>query len=204
VVNSHLRVVGLQVDCIIPIVQGTPQRPKARIPLPQADRGLVAQCVNDRPRFARPNLSTAGMQPFGVPPSPPSANLITTAPENVGTTARISPPVLEDAPQTPSASKAEERGAISALPPEDQSEIGPAKLAPQFRRTEVNYQTKESVGSIIVDTPNTYLYLVLGNGRAMRYGMGVGREGFTWAGTERVSRAVLHRWVAKKDRGPPR
>jgi lipoprotein-anchoring transpeptidase ErfK/SrfK len=54
----------------------------------------------------------------------------------------------------------------------------------------VSYQTKEPAGSIIVDTPNTYLYLVLGNGRAMRYGIGVGREGFTWAGTERVSRAV--------------
>jgi lipoprotein-anchoring transpeptidase ErfK/SrfK len=126
------------------------------------------------------------MQPFGVAPSPPSANLITTPLENVETTARISPPVLEDAPQPPSASKAEERGAISALPPEDQPEIGPPKLAPQFRRTEVNYQTN----SIIVDTPNTYLYLVLGNGRAMRYGIGVGREGFTWTGTERVSRAV--------------
>ena len=41
---------------------------------------------------------------------------------------------------------------------------------------------------IIIDTPNTYLYLVLGNGKAMRYGIGVGREGFTWAGAERVSR----------------
>jgi lipoprotein-anchoring transpeptidase ErfK/SrfK len=39
-----------------------------------------------------------------------------------------------------------------------------------------------------VDTPNTYLYLVLGNGKAVRYGIGVGREEFTWAGEERISK----------------
>jgi lipoprotein-anchoring transpeptidase ErfK/SrfK len=38
-------------------------------------------------------------------------------------------------------------------------------------------------GTVIVDTPNTYLYLVLGHGKALRYGIGVGREGFTWSGT---------------------
>src|SRR4029077_14032593 len=43
-------------------------------------------------------------------------------------------------------------------------------------------------GTIIIDTSNTYLYLALGGGKALRYGIGVGREGFTWAGTERVSR----------------
>ena len=40
----------------------------------------------------------------------------------------------------------------------------------------------------MVDTPNTYLYLVLGGGRAIRYGIGVGREGFTWAGVKHVER----------------
>ena len=40
----------------------------------------------------------------------------------------------------------------------------------------------------MIDTQNTYLYLILGGGKAMRYGIGVGREGFTWAGAERVSR----------------
>jgi lipoprotein-anchoring transpeptidase ErfK/SrfK len=178
--------IGLQVDCIIPIVQGTAQRPKARIPVPQVDPRLVGQCVSDHPRFGRPNVSTAEIQPFGATASPPSANLNTTP----RTTAQIPPSAPEGGQRPPSASKAEDRSIISVLPPEDQPEIGPPKLAPQFRRTEVSYQTKEPAGSIIVDTPNTYLYLVLGNGRAMRYGIGVGREGFTWAGTERVSRAV--------------
>jgi lipoprotein-anchoring transpeptidase ErfK/SrfK len=43
----------------------------------------------------------------------------------------------------------------------------------------VDYPTTEPAGTIIIDAPNTYLYLVLGGGKAMRYGLGVGREGFT-------------------------
>ncbi len=78
-----------------------------------------------------------------------------------------------------------------ALPPEVRPETGPRKeLPPQFRRTLVDYYTKEPAGTIIVDTPNTYLYLVLGQGKALRYGIGVGREGFTWSGAERISRKV--------------
>jgi len=64
----------------------------------------------------------------------------------------------------------------------------PGQLPARFRRQIVSYQTNEPAGTIIVDTPNTYLYLVLGNGRAMRYGIGVGRDGFTWSGVQRISR----------------
>jgi lipoprotein-anchoring transpeptidase ErfK/SrfK len=78
---------------------------------------------------------------------------------------------------------------VAGLPPEDQPEQGPAKELPErFKRQMVDYPTKEPAGTLIVDTPNTYLYLVLGNGKAMRYGIGVGREGFTWSGTERITR----------------
>jgi lipoprotein-anchoring transpeptidase ErfK/SrfK len=81
------------------------------------------------------------------------------------------------------------RGSVAGLPPEDQPETGPRRELPaQFRRQVVNYQTVEPPGTIIIDTPHTYLFLVLGNGQAMRYGIGVGREGFTWSGTERISR----------------
>ena len=58
----------------------------------------------------------------------------------------------------------------------------------RFKRQIVSYYTTEAPGTIIIDTPNTYLYLVLGNGRAMRYGIGVGREGFTWSGTQTITR----------------
>ena len=78
---------------------------------------------------------------------------------------------------------------LAALPPEVRPEVGPAKELPsQFRRTLVDYYTREPAGTIVVDTPNTYLYFVLGNGKALRYGIGVGREGFTWSGSEKVSR----------------
>ncbi len=78
--------------------------------------------------------------------------------------------------------------ATAALPPEDQPEQGkPKELPENLRRQMVDLQTKEPAGTVIIDTPNTYLYLVLGHGKALRYGIGVGREGFTWAGTERVS-----------------
>src|SRR5262249_44630782 len=78
---------------------------------------------------------------------------------------------------------------IAALPPEVRPETGPRKeLPPQFRRTLVDYYTKQPAGTIVIDTPNTYLYLVLGNGKALRYGIGVGREGFTWSGSESISR----------------
>jgi lipoprotein-anchoring transpeptidase ErfK/SrfK len=77
----------------------------------------------------------------------------------------------------------------SRLPMDDRPETGPRKdLPPQFRRTIVDFRTREPAGTIVIDTANTYLYLVLGGGKAMRYGIGVGREGFTWAGAERVSR----------------
>ena len=79
--------------------------------------------------------------------------------------------------------------AVAALPPDIRPEEGGhSELPPQFRRQIVPYATREPAGTIIVDTPNTYLYLVLGDGQAMRYGIGVGREGFTWTGAERISR----------------
>jgi lipoprotein-anchoring transpeptidase ErfK/SrfK len=75
------------------------------------------------------------------------------------------------------------------LPPEDQPETGnPKELPPNLRRQLVDFTTKEPAGTIIIDTGHTYLYLVLGKGKALRYGIGVGREGFTWSGTERISR----------------
>jgi lipoprotein-anchoring transpeptidase ErfK/SrfK len=77
----------------------------------------------------------------------------------------------------------------AALPPEEQPEVGaPKELAPNLRKQMVTLSTKEPAGTIIVDTANTYLYLVLGGGKAIRYGVRVGREGFTWSGTERISK----------------
>src|SRR6201996_6280721 len=77
---------------------------------------------------------------------------------------------------------------VSALPADEQPETGPAQLAPNLRRQEVAFATKEPAGTLVVDTPNTYLYYVLGGGRAIRYGVRVGRDGFTWTGVQKISR----------------
>jgi lipoprotein-anchoring transpeptidase ErfK/SrfK len=63
-----------------------------------------------------------------------------------------------------------------------------AALPAHLRRQIVSYPTGEIPGTVIIDTPNTYLYYVLGGGRAIRYGIGVGREGFTWSGVQTVAR----------------
>jgi lipoprotein-anchoring transpeptidase ErfK/SrfK len=70
----------------------------------------------------------------------------------------------------------------------DQAGDEDAQLDPRFQRQIVSYQTREAPGTIIVDTPNTYLYYVLGNGQAIRYGIGVGRDGFTWSGVKQVAK----------------
>jgi lipoprotein-anchoring transpeptidase ErfK/SrfK len=69
-----------------------------------------------------------------------------------------------------------------------EEETDAVEIPAHLRRQVVSYPTSERPGTIIVDTPNTYLYYVLGNGRAMRYGIGVGREGFTWSGVKSVER----------------
>ena len=61
------------------------------------------------------------------------------------------------------------------------------RLAPEFRRQIVAYNSNQKAGTIIVDTGEKHLYLVLGNGKAIRYGIGTARDGFEWSGTHKVS-----------------
>jgi lipoprotein-anchoring transpeptidase ErfK/SrfK len=71
--------------------------------------------------------------------------------------------------------------------PVEESE-SPETLAPNLQRQVVSYATPASAGTIIIDTAHTYLFYVLGNGKAIRYGVGVGRDGFTWSGAQTVTR----------------
>jgi lipoprotein-anchoring transpeptidase ErfK/SrfK len=73
--------------------------------------------------------------------------------------------------------------------PEAEDEIeARSEMPSHLRRQIVSYATREAPGTIVVDTPNTYLYYVLGNGQAVRYGIGVGRDGFRWSGTQNIVR----------------
>jgi lipoprotein-anchoring transpeptidase ErfK/SrfK len=152
----------------------------------------------DDPRYGRPGsapvYSDRGMQqgPVMSPDDPRYGQPGPTqyprrAPETVastgGPTAGFAPPapVGADGRQT----------TLSALPPDEQPEAdqgGEKQLAPRLRRQEVTFVTKEPAGTLVVDTPNTYLYYILGNNRAIRYGVRVGRDGFTWTGVQKISR----------------
>ena len=63
-----------------------------------------------------------------------------------------------------------------------------AELPARLKRQIVSYATREAAGTIVIDTPNTYLYYVLGGGQAIRYGIGVGRDGFTWSGVQSITK----------------
>ena len=135
---------------------------------PQAPQGHVPAAAGTRPYYRAP-----------TPPAPAEQEA-TRPPLSIG------PAQIEQG-----TTSADPRNMMAAFPPEVRPETGPKKaLPPQFRRALVDYYTKEPAGTIIVDTQNTYLYLVLGQGKAMRYGIGVGREGFTWSGTERVTKVA--------------
>jgi len=81
--------------------------------------------------------------------------------------------------------------APQAAPDEDgvnQSADENAQLDPRLQRQLVDFPTREAPGTVIIDTPHTYLYYVLGGGKAIRYGIGVGRQGFTWSGVHPIVR----------------
>jgi lipoprotein-anchoring transpeptidase ErfK/SrfK len=72
-----------------------------------------------------------------------------------------------------------------ATPEAREVEAGPPE---EFRRQEVDYSGDQRPGTIVIDTPRKFLFLVLPDGRALRYGIGVGRPGFEWAGVKTISR----------------
>ena len=129
----------------------------------------------DDPRYGRtdPPAVIYADRPAGAPPA---GNAQDRPPGAVNVTGTVQP------------QGGAENKSVMLLPPEEQPESGPANLAPNLRRQEVSFVTKEPAGTIIVDTPHTYLYYVLGNNRAIRYGVRVGRDGFTWTGVQKITR----------------
>jgi len=143
----------------------------------QAGEGQPGAYPPARPPYFTP-ADRAAVEPQ---PSPDRESVPRPPGDVTGTVGNLPGPVTGPQP---------DRGTVvAALPPEDQPEGGPVKeLPPQLRRQLVDYATSEPAGTVIIDTPHTYLFLVLGGGKALRYGIGVGREGFTWSGGERISR----------------
>jgi lipoprotein-anchoring transpeptidase ErfK/SrfK len=94
----------------------------------------------------------------------------------------------EPLPQTAALGNDPDANAANA----DIDDGGHPPVDPKYDRQVVAYDGKESPGTIIVDTPHKFLYLVVDGGKAMRYGIGVGRPGFTWAGVKTIT--AKHEW----------
>jgi lipoprotein-anchoring transpeptidase ErfK/SrfK len=151
----------------------------------------------DDPRYGRlpgPPPVIYADRPPGAPPQsyPVDRNYDPNAPRPPGAVGeappQAAPPVTGSVQASPPAAADGRPMTIASLPPEEQPDAAPAQLPPNLRRQEVPFVTKEPAGTIVVDTPNTYLYYVLGGGRAIRYGVRVGREGFTWTGVQKITK----------------
>jgi lipoprotein-anchoring transpeptidase ErfK/SrfK len=70
---------------------------------------------------------------------------------------------------------------------QQEADPGQRSFDPRYNKQVVEYYGREGAGTIVIDTPNKFLYLVQGDGKALRYGVGVGRPGFTWSGTKTIS-----------------
>jgi lipoprotein-anchoring transpeptidase ErfK/SrfK len=75
----------------------------------------------------------------------------------------------------------------SSYAPSGQSNPAAYPVDPRYDRQVVDYRGEEKPGTIVIDTPNKFLYLVEADGKALRYGIGVGRPGFTWAGVKTIT-----------------
>ena len=90
-------------------------------------------------------------------------------------------------------------GTVSPYAPQ-LANLTPDGMDPRYLRQEVPYRGKEAPGTVVVDTPDFYLYFVEPGGKAIRYGIGVGRPGFTWAGTHTVTgKKEWPDWVPPKE-----
>src|ERR1700722_12249037 len=146
-----------------------------------------------------------------------SANLLTAAAAVLWVSSAIAAP---PAPAYSGHSAARFASVMQDPAPAD--EIGSdAGLAADLQRQVVDYPTSVAPGTIVIDTAHTYLYYLLSDGKAIRYGIGVGRDGFAWFGSQAVTRKAewpdwtppqemiarqpyLPRWVAGGEGNPPR
>ena len=150
-----------------------------------------------RPQQPGPEYARPAQEPYYQAPTapslaamPPAGNQAPVGPQDaVRPPLPLSPGQIAPMQEATGTIRPDPRSMGSVLPEDYRPETGPRKeLPPQFRRTLVDYRTKHPPGTIVIDTASTYLYLVMPNGKALRYGVGVGRDGFTWSGVQKVTR----------------
>jgi len=90
-------------------------------------------------------------------------------------------------PAAPDYQAQPQAGMQQGYSPSSQGDMSAYPVDPKYDRQIVDYRGDEKAGTIVIDTPNKFLYLVEDGGKAMRYGIGVGRPGFTWAGVKTIT-----------------
>jgi lipoprotein-anchoring transpeptidase ErfK/SrfK len=140
--------------------------------------GFIEYLFGDRPsqpQYAPPPQYAAAAQPHYIAP----------------------PPMRPDEQQVPQPLYANTGPAVDPMLEQQRPDV---RMDPRFLRQQVDYQGKEEPGTIVIDTPNHFLYFVEEGGRAIRYGIGVGRPGFTWSGVHTVSaKKEWPDWVPPKE-----
>jgi lipoprotein-anchoring transpeptidase ErfK/SrfK len=146
---------------------------------------------------------------FGNTTSRPSPQVYQPAPQQVAPSQQADAPQQIYAPQQVSAPQQDyapqqayppqqsygaqqDYAPQQAYAPSSQGNMAQPQVDPKYDRQLVAYDGKEGPGTIIIDTPNKYLYLVEQHGKALRYGIGVGRPGFTWAGVKTIT--AMREW----------
>jgi lipoprotein-anchoring transpeptidase ErfK/SrfK len=128
----------------------------------------------------------------GGTPGPAAANCMRVIPMTLRVTLRdwlLLLPVLlamVTAPHVPALAQGADPGDQPGYVPDPSEE----ELDPKFQRTTVFYRTTEPPGTVIVQTSERYLYVIEPGGRALRYGIGVGRDGFQWQGLQKITRKL--------------
>jgi lipoprotein-anchoring transpeptidase ErfK/SrfK len=171
---SPVALAGLSLAAALPASAQTYYRPGAVAAAPQA----VAASRHGPPRFYLPFMrdfghadAPEGMAGGAVATSPSGRRVyyLPAPPEPRILQARAYTPGHEDAEPAPRSTRA---------------------IDPRFRRQEVAFAGPQAPGTIVVNTRERFLYLVQPGGRAIRYGIGVGREGFSWRGEQRITRTA--------------
>jgi lipoprotein-anchoring transpeptidase ErfK/SrfK len=151
---------------------------------------VAVVCAVSGPAFARNDgLAILGLEE--QPQAAPSAPMEPIAPAQPGR-GRFGGGLIEllltggraPAPRTPAMDPSPQAASLATEP----ATATEGQPEPQFLRQEVDYPGREAPGTIIIDTPDKFLFYVEPHGRALRYGIGVGRPGFEWSGVKRVTR----------------
>jgi lipoprotein-anchoring transpeptidase ErfK/SrfK len=150
---------------------------------------VVSSTASLQPAVQPAAVSQPLPQPESLPPLTPAEAATLTPAQAAALGVELSPaPVERPEPRTQQELVLwPQRAAAPANEPAEVGAVGHAPVDPKFDRQVVAYSGEEKPGTVIIDTPNKFLYLVEEDGKALRYGIGVGRPGFTWAGVKEIT-----------------